>query len=428
MKTGAETNQDFQNTLYTGDNLYILNGLNSEIADLIYLDPPFNKNEMFSAPVGSVAAGSSFKDMWSKDDIDIDCLRDLFFDYPDLILYLSDIDRIHSASLKSYLIYMAQRLVQMHRILKPTGNLCYHCDQTAGHFIKILLDVIFGKKNFRNEIIWYYKNASRGKKIFAKSHDVIYWYSKSDDYIFNRDDILVPFESGMTEWRYTKGGQQEKEMPKGKTPDDVISMPSLNTMSKERTGYPTQKPLALLDKIIKALSNKNGLVLAPFCGCATTCVLAQNNGRHWIGIDIAEKSVELLSQRLSEGQVGKGRGIFKNIMTTKRISERTDVKENIKNPKDAKIREENLNYLFDLQEGEVIDGAKYCKCAGCGEKLNIKHMEIDHIIPKSKCGAVMLTNFQLLCGKCNKKKGNRFDYLFKKSIRDIKLSRLDVRF
>ena len=133
-------NEEFQNTLYTGDNLYILNGLNSEIADLIYLDPPFNKNETFSAPVGSVAAGSSFKDMWSKEDIDNACLRDLFFDYPDLILYLGDIDKIHSPQLKSYLVYMAQRVVQMHRILKSTGNLCYHCDQTAGHFIKIMLD------------------------------------------------------------------------------------------------------------------------------------------------------------------------------------------------------------------------------------------------------------------------------------------------
>ena len=428
MTTQQETHEEFQNTLYTGDNLYILNGLNSEIADLIYLDPPFNKNETFSAPVGSVAAGSSFKDMWSKEDIDNACLRDLFFDYPDLILYLGDIDKIHSAALKSYLVYMAQRVVQMHRILKSTGNLCYHCDQTAGHFIKIMLDCIFGKKNFRNEIIWCYKSGGASRRHFAKKHDIIYWYSKNRNYFFNFQKEKSYGETGGGQGGKVVYYKDEKGTYSIVGMKDWWNISMLSTTHPERTGYPTQKPLELLNRIIEGLCPKDGVVLDPFCGCATTCVAAQNLGRHWIGIDIAEKSVDLLIQRLSEGKVGDSKGMFKDFIATKRIPERTDLKENLKDPKDPKSRDEILAYLFELQEGEVIDGIKYCKCAGCGEQLNIKHMEIDHIIPKSKGGANILTNFQLLCGNCNKKKGNKSDYLFKKRIRDIRLSRLDVEF
>ncbi len=157
---------------------------------------------------------------------------------------------------------------------------------------------------FRNEIVWHYANASRGKKQFAKSHDILLCYTKSEVYCFNRDDILVPFASGMTEWRYTKGGQAGKPMPKGKTPDDVISMPSLNAMAKERLGYPTQKPLALLERIIKASSNKDDIVLDPFCGCGTTVEAAKNLNRQFVGIDISSFAIDLVrDKRLKDSSV-----------------------------------------------------------------------------------------------------------------------------
>ncbi|MCY3572866.1 MAG: DNA methyltransferase [Chloroflexi bacterium] len=187
----------------------------------------------------------------------------------------------------------------MRRVLKDTGSIYLHCDPTASHYLKLLMDAILGKANFVNELIWYYTNASRGKRKFAKAHDIVFWYSKSqNNFVFNRDDVLVPFQSGMTEWRYTKGGQAGKEMPKGKTPDDVYILPSLNAMAKERLGYPTQKPLALMERIIRASSNEGDTVLDPFCGCGTTVHAAEVLGRKWLGIDISKFSTGLIRDRI----------------------------------------------------------------------------------------------------------------------------------
>ena len=376
---------EFKNTLYTNDNLFILNGLNSNLVDLIYLDPPFNSKRFYSAPIGSKAAGASFKDMWSWEDVNEEYLNTLAQNYPALTTYIASIGAIHSDAMKAYLTYMAQRIIEMYRVLKDTGSLYLHCDPTASHYLKVVLDEIFGKNNFRNEIIWYYKNASRGKKQLAKSHDVILYYTKSQNYIFNSEAILVPFESGMTEWRYSRGGQSGKEKPEGKIPDDVITLPSLNTMSKERTGYPTQKPLALLQRIIKASSNEGDIVFDPFCGCATTCVAAQQLGRKWIGIDIEKQAVNILVERLSDDA-----GMFKDFVNTEIIPQRTDVQiiEPTKSVKERLYKEQN------------------CLCNGCGTKFDIWNLEIDHIIPKSKGGGNYYENYQLLCANCNRIKSD----------------------
>ena len=149
--------QTFRNTLYTHDNLYVLSGLNSESVDLIYLDPPFNSKRMYSAPVGSKAAGSSFKDMWTWKDVDEFNLDTLAVNFPALAKYIASVGAIHSKPMTAYLTYMAQRIIEMHRVLKETGSLYLHCDPTASHYLKSLLDGIFCKNNFRNEIIWHYK-------------------------------------------------------------------------------------------------------------------------------------------------------------------------------------------------------------------------------------------------------------------------------
>jgi len=260
-------------TIWTGDNLHVMRGMNSASVDLIYLDPPFNSKADYAAPIGSAAAGAAFKDTWTLSDIDIEWIDVVEDKHPALWRVLL---AAMTPSDKSYLVYMAIRMLEMHRILKPTGSLYLHCDPTMSHYLKLLLDVIFGRGQFRNEMIWHYKNASRGKRQWAKSHDVVLWFSKGDTWTFNRDDVLEPFESGMTEWRYTRGGQSGKPAPKGKTPDDVITLSALNAMSKERTGYPTQKPLALLHKIVMASSNSGDVVFDPFCGCATTLVAAHD--------------------------------------------------------------------------------------------------------------------------------------------------------
>ena len=175
-------------------------------------------------------------------------------------------------------------------------------------------------------------------------------------------------------------------MPKGKVPDDVIIMPSLNTMASERTGYPTQKPLALLHKIIEASSAQEDIIFDPFCGCATTCVAAQQLNRRWIGIDIEAKAADLLVQRLSMDG-----GMFKDFIHTDRIPQRTDIK--IEKPS------------ISIKERLFAEQKRICN--GCGTQMDIRHFEIDHIIPKSKGGGDYYENFQLLCGNCNRVKGDR---------------------
>ncbi|WP_162491129.1 DNA-methyltransferase, partial [Candidatus Symbiothrix dinenymphae] len=249
--------ENFINTLYTEDNLFILTGLNSNLVDLIYLDPPFNSKRIYSAPIGSKAAGSSFKDMWTWEDVNVAYLNTLAKKYPALTKYIAAIGAIHSKAMAAYLTYMAQRIIEMHRVLKDTGSLYLHCDPTASHFLKGVLDEIFGKKNFRNEIIWCYKRPSAPKqRQLPRLHDVIFWYSKGEQWTFNGDAIRVPYaQSSLDRAGYaanaskmTDGGAVELKED-GKLPEDWWDIPMLKGNSKEATGYPTQKPLALLHRI-----------------------------------------------------------------------------------------------------------------------------------------------------------------------------------
>ena len=388
----------FTNTLYTNDNLFILNGLNSNLVDLIYLDPPFNSKRMYSAPVGSKAAGTSFKDMWTWEDVNEAYLETLAGKCPALPIYIASIGVIHSEAMKAYLTYMAQRIIEMHRILKDTGSLYLHCDPTASHYLKVVLDEIFGKNNFRNEIIWCYRGGGSPKNDFGRRHDVIFRYSKSNDYTFISDSIRIPYQAeglGRTDdamWGKHKGTDKVyKPNPMGKIPEDWWLMNILNANDPERTGYPTQKPLALLHRIIKSSSNEGDIVFDPFCGCATTCVAAQQLGRKWIGIDIEKQAVNILMERLSNDA-----GMFKDFTNTNIIPQRTDI-QIVEPTKSVKER------LYKEQNG---------LCNGCKTQFEIRNLEIDHIIPKSKGGGSYYENYQLLCSACNRKKGDRpMEYL-----------------
>ena len=440
------TKQEIKNTLYTNDNLFILNGLNSNLVDLIYLDPPFNSKRLYSTPIGKKQAKASFKDMWKWQDVNEAYLETLSEKYPALTNYIATIGVVNSKNMMAYITYMTQRIIEMYRILKETGSFYLHCDTVASHYLKFVLDEIFGKNNFRNEIIWKrgrMKGAKAVGKQYGRNHDVILFYSKSNIYTYNRQ--YIDYSDEYIKQRYIKddkdgrgpytdqpiGTRSQESIEKfrqegrifktagdterikfylrdmkGIAMDDVwIDIDEVNSMAKDNK-YPTQKPLPLLHRIIKTSSNEGDIVLDPFCGCATTCVAAQQLGRKWIGIDIEKMAVQLLLDRLSDDA-----GVFKDFINidSSIVPQRTDI-EVIQPSLPVKER------LYKQQK---------CLCNGCKTEFDIRHLEIDHIIPKSKGGGDYYENYQLLCGNCNRMKGNRpMEYLrMKIKVREEMLNR-----
>ena len=296
-------------TVFCDDNLDVLQGMNSECGDLIYLDPPFNKNKKFTAPIGTSAEGASFKDIFREDDLKQEWLITIKENQPELYHYLSGIKGVGKPYNFAYLAYMAIRLIECHRVLKRTGSIFLHCDPTMSHYLKTTMDCVFGEDNFRNEIIWSYQRWTNATRHFQRMHDIVLFYAKSSKTPFN---ILTEpyskkshhkgrrhsqFIEGVLTQEYTGDTSREKSMR------DVWEISYLNSQAKERTGYPTQKPLALLERIVKASSNEDDIILDPFCGCATTCVAAERLKRKWIGIDISVKAYELVKKRLTKESV-----------------------------------------------------------------------------------------------------------------------------
>ena len=430
-------------TIWTGDNLDILRGMNSESVDLVYLDPPFNSNRNYAAPVGSQAAGAAFKDTWTLSDLDVAWMGLIADEQPAMYQVLQAAGLTHGKGMQSYLCMMGVRLLEMRRVLKDTGSIYLHCDDTATHYLKLLMDAVFGAGQFRNSVVWKRFNFHADAKRFGKVSDAILFYSKDDTYLFNRQ--RVPFSkkyvdnkfthrdsdgrrfrlsdlnppggrgpvyefNGVTKpWRVTeekmlaldKEGRIYKDSAvaqlkryldelDGQAVHDIWDdIPSINPMAKERVGYPTQKPLALLERIIKASSNEGDMVLDPFCGCATACIAAENLGRQWIGIDLSPKAVELVNMRLQQ-TMGS---LFHHGYVTARtdIPRRTDIDTPIPYRKQKHV-------LFGQQEG---------LCGGCNEMFPFRNFTIDHVVPQSKGGTDHLDNLQLLCGACNSLKGDR---------------------
>lgn len=356
------------NTLHYGDNLDVLrNFIPDESVDLVYLDPPFNSNRnynvLFKEKSGqdSPAQMRAFTDTWSWDEAARDAYRDLIDYGPNSVATVIAAMRefIGNNDMMAYLTMMAQRLVELHRVLKPTGSLYLHCDPTASHYLKIVLDAVFGKEHFRNEIIWKRTSSHNDAKRFAGVHDCLLYYSKSSKAVWNPQYLPHSEKYMKSHYNRTNGDGRRYRLDniirsasmgprpnlayeyKGYTPqwgwrivreklealdsdgrvswsstgvpylvrflDEMsgLAMPSVwddippvNSQAQERLGYPTQKPLALLDRIIAASSNPEDVVLDPFCGCGTAVAAAQKLGRQWIGIDITHLAISLMKNRL----------------------------------------------------------------------------------------------------------------------------------
>ena len=397
-------------TLFLEDNLPVLRGLDSDSIDLIATDPPFNKG--VPAFKGTTKAGQNvkFKDVWNWiDDVHVDWLNEMSKRHPTLSNVILYANAAAGNDMGAFLCWMAVRVLEMHRVLKDTGSIYLHCDPTASHYLKAMMDAIFGRKNFRNEIVWHYSNLSATKRYFPRKHDIIFFYVKSNaNWTFNADSVRIPYsESSLNRVQYKGSGFASKAkgswlQKKGKIPDSVWDIPLLK--GKERTGYPTQKPLALYKRMIAASSNPGDMVLDPFAGCATTCVAAEQLGRQWIGIDIEEESGDVIRERL-EREVSASIAWDAIVRTPTTPPERTDDGEpaapelflESPKPKEKRISVPEAREALAKRDG--------LRCRGCGwEPPYLDFMHVDHKKPRKLKGKESLANFALLCEPCNRKK------------------------
>ena len=455
-------------TIWTGDNLEIMRGMNSDCVDLIYLDPPFNSNRTYEAPIGSKAAGAAFKDAWTLDDVDVCEHGELAERNPAAYAVIEAARQAHGKGMQSYLIFMAVRLMEMHRILKPEGSIYLHCDDAAAIWLRAMMNAIFGLPLYRNEITWKRTSAHNDASYFGRISDRILFFGSP----INRDSIRVPFsdayalgyyrledrigkyqqdnltgpktssgESGQPwrGWNPTDKGRcwsvpktgdyaawidanvipgylQETSVlrrldmldeaglvvftgkgtprlkrylkaSKGQVPGDIwTDIPPVSSRSKESTNYPTQKPLALLERIIKASSNKGDMVFDPFCGCATTLVAADRLQREWVGIDLSPLAIKLVNDRISDE-----RGLWGGATALTEPPVRTDLGK-LPNYRTHRHR------IYGEQEGV---------CVGCDTHFPFRVMEVDHILPRSRGGTDHKDNLQLLCSGCNRSKGGK---------------------
>ena len=462
--------------------------MNSKTVDLIATDPPFNKGRDFHATPDSVAKGASFQDRWSWDkDVHEEWVDKITDDFPNVMNVINGSRNSYGDDMGAFLCFMGVRILEMRRILKTTGSLYLHCDSTASHYLKELMDAIFHKDNFRNCISWQ-RNDGRGK---GSQHEPLQWGRNTDSILFYAksksntlkpykelteeeirdqfpkvDDMRRRYKTGIPifcsksmgkrpnlcyEWKgfknphpsgwrlskerleeeYEKGnviikGMGEKrrlerrkyvDEYQGKPIDDFWDDIPRVTDNEENTGYPTQKPLALYERIINASSNEGDIVLDPFCGCATTCVAAEKLNRQWVGIDIWDKAHKVVIERLKkEGYLADTDEEREDLIHTKgtityskRPLIRTDG-----GSEAVPFLETKLKQFDDRERDPYSNKEKKCMlveqhgsyCQGCGFELHERYLELDHREPRSDGGSNLLRNRILLCGPCNKMKRN----------------------
>ena len=501
-------------TLVVSDNLPALAAMPAGCVDLIYLDPPFNSKKEYSNPInipeeyahtlyrdytemGVKVVEPSFSDQWSMELYLKDEGGNIYPNpnwkhqwvtaiaesYPALHSVLTSAGQAQDEGLQGYLTFMAVRLLQMRRVLRETGSIYLHCDPTASHYLKAVMDCIFGPDNFRNEIIWQRTITRKGNltRGLARDTDMILRYSKSGAFTWNPQAVTQPYDlSDLDEktrrkycnldqagrryqltsvtaptqnpkskltyevmgvvrtWRWTKE-RMEREIAngrvvqtkagnvprqiryldeqKGKTLNNVwTDIPAINSQANERTKYPTQKPLALLERIIAASSNPGDVVLDPFAGCATACVAAERLERRWLGIEIGDEGYRQVVQRMRDTVkvASKDTPLLlepERVITrleelpgqrldyplvpqpeARRVGGRTAPAPRVR------VEDRTKQWLFGVQQGY---------CIGCAASIPIYLLSIDHVVPRAAGGPEEEWNYQLLCSYCNPVKGDR---------------------
>ena len=497
--------RNFQNrTLFKGDNLDFLRGMNSGTVDLIATDPPFNKDKDFYATPDSLAAGARFQDRWRwDDDVQPEWVDNIKDDEPlvyALINYVvGGVDNDPKTrkrlggreDLAAFLCFMGVRLIEMRRVLKDTGNIYLHCDPTASHYLKGLMDAIFGNKNFRNEIVWKRVVTAKSSltRDLARNHDIILRYSKTRASTWNVDATLIPYDmdnldektarqyarrdhagrrfqltsivadgdrdgesgqpivfdgqtihppsgkhwvvpgrrlqgetvqDGLARWErqgrllQSRRGRLPRfvrylDEQRGRAVDSIwLDIPNLTGSNSERVGYPTQKPLALYERIISASSNPGDMVLDPFCGCATTPIAAERLGRQWVGMDLWDGAYAIVKRRMEENKQLLADD-NPQIIYTEDAPVRNDGGEDapaFELPLRKQRQVEAWQKLSHAEMRDILYDAQEGVCGGCGRELEKEFMELDHIMPRADGGSNDITNRIMLCSPCNRKKSH----------------------
>ena len=395
-------------TLFHGDNLPFLRAMNSESIDLIATDPPFNKGRDFHATPDSLAAGARFQDRWSWErDVHQEWVDQITDDHPNVMTVIQGARISYGGDMGAFLCFMAVRVLAMHRVLKPSGSIYLHCDQTASHYLKQLMDAVFGRRNFVNEIVWCYKSGGASSRYFAKKHDMIFLYGKSKKYMFSaqKEKSYMKPSSGKNPAQ-TYYRDRDGSYTLVNTKDWWTDIGMLATSAHERTAFPTQKPLPLYERMVGASSNEGDIVLDPFAGCATTLVAAEKLQRQWVGMDIWDGAHRLVVDRM-EREVG----LFGKVAFTNKPPARTDdgftsapflrVKQRVSEPDGPSwTRAQMYAHLLE-QHGP--------RCQGCDRAFDDpRYLELDHNTPRSDGGLNHISNRILLCGPCNRLKSNTF--------------------
>ena len=410
----------YNRTLFLEDNLPVLRGLDSKSIDLIATDPPFNKGVKDFSGKTKAGVKVSYKDVWNWDeDVHDDWIKQIGGEHPKLYNSILHANESAGDDMGAFLCFMAVRVLEMERVLKDTGSIYLHCDPTASHYLKAMMDAIFGRKNFRNEIVWGYSGGGIPRRDFPRKHDIILRYTKSDTWVFNVERKPYKENTQSVGKHSTLSGGEEIDLDRG-TPvtDWWTDIKTVTGWSPERTGYPTQKPLVLYKRMIEASSNPGDIVLDPFAGCATTCVAAEQLNRNWIGIDINEEAEDVIRDRLRR-EVSASMAWNDIIRVLTNTPERTDDGKHAAPelllesppPRQPKLSTAEVKARLLDMDGKV--------CLGCGwEPHHPDYLQVDHRKPKDKKGREVITNFTLLCGPCNLKKGKKW------SLRELQEQRI----